>query len=102
MKDERRELNRAMESRMAILETKVDNIDKNQCESDKRNAGDHNELKDGIKEVRANIAEIAKTIDQALNNKADKTDLEKLDSKFWGIIITLLGLSLGVIFAIFK
>ncbi len=81
--DERREINRKMESRMAVLETKVDNLDKKQCEADKRNTDDHSELKDGISKITAKL-------DAAIDNKADKAEF-----LYWrNILVGTVGISI--------
>lgn len=60
--DERRELNREMETRMALIEQKVDLIDV-------QNRKDHSEIKECIDDMN-------RKLDRAINEKADRKDLD--------------------------
>lgn len=66
------------------------------------NTADHLEIKNDVKEVKADIKGISDKIDVALSCKADKTELEKLDSRFWGIVVAVLMLLAGIVATWFK
>lgn len=70
--------------RLAVIEEKLE-----------QNASEHREIKGLMNRIDCKL-------DTVIGDKADKSELEKLDARFWGIVITLLFMALGIIFAIFK
>lgn len=66
------------------------------------NEKDHAQIKKDICDVKAGVDKLDSKLDAALSTKANKEDVDRLDNRFWGILLLLLTLALGVIFAIFK
>jgi hypothetical protein len=55
-----------------------------------------------VKNLKEIVVRIEEKIDKAIESKADKSDLKILDSRFWGLVIGMLMLLLGIIAAWFK
>lgn len=67
------------QERLAVIDEKL-----------KQNALDHEEIKKGL-------CNIENKLDVAIEKKADKTELEKLDNRFWGVVIVLIGSIIGLL-----
>jgi len=78
---ERRELNKSMEIKMAVLENEVKNIKTKIDESDRQNAKDHATICKEQEGTRSDVKEIKNIINAAMDKKADKTELVDLESK---------------------
>jgi hypothetical protein len=71
---ERRELNKIMEIKMAVLENEVKNIKNKIDESDRLNAKDHAVICNDVKDIKD-------IINTAMASKADKSEVAELEGK---------------------
>ena len=78
-------------------ETQIEVIKKELQMYQTQNTADHLDIKNDVKEVKADIKEIAVKIDTALECKADKASVTKLDDRFWGLVVAILMLLAGII-----
>lgn len=59
-------------------------------EQNKQNVKDHSV-------ILAEVSKISVKLDTAISNKADKSDLDTLNSRFWGFILAFAVAFLGII-----
>lgn len=80
---------------IAVMKSELENIKETNIETKLQNTAEHVQI---IKRLDSFDVKL----DDAIRNKAEKTDLMALDNRFWGIVIGMLFLLAGIIAAWFK
>ncbi len=84
-----------LKTKIEVMQNELRNVKKTALASVKQNTVEHNEIK-------ADVKEIAKKIDEAMEQKADRSEVKEIKDKAWQIILAVVVAVIGALFAIIK
>jgi hypothetical protein len=83
------------ETEIAVLKENLKNMKDTSLQSQVSNTADHLEIKTSLNTISIKL-------DNMYEKKADKVDVEKIDSRFWYLTVGFLMLLAGIIAAWYK
>ena len=78
------------ETEIAVLKTNLENMKTTNLEAKVSNTAEHLEIK-------TTLTSIVVKLDSFIEKKADKSDVSKLDQRFWRLVVGMLMLLAGLV-----